>query len=40
MIRVAINATFRSLGVVWFTKCNINDNGNDPHSNTSGNKFE
>jgi hypothetical protein len=25
---------------VWFTKCNVNGNGNDSHSNNSGNKFE
>jgi hypothetical protein len=25
---------------VWFMKCNINDNSNDSHSSTSGNKFE
>jgi hypothetical protein len=28
------------LGAVWFTKYNINDNGNDSHLNTGGNKFE
>jgi hypothetical protein len=30
----------RLLCAVWFTKCNVNDNGNDSHSNISGNKFE
>jgi hypothetical protein len=29
-----------NLCVVWFTKCNINNNGNNSHSNTGGNKFE
>jgi hypothetical protein len=24
----------RILGVVWLTKCNVNDNGNDLHSHT------
>jgi hypothetical protein len=28
------------LGVVWFTFCNVNDNGNDTHLSTDGNKFE
>jgi hypothetical protein len=28
------------LGVVWFTKCNINGNDNDSHSNTGDNKFK
>jgi hypothetical protein len=27
-------------GVVWFTKCNVNGNGNGLHSITGGNKFE
>jgi hypothetical protein len=30
----------RKYGAVWFTKCNVNGNGNDSHSSTSGNKFE
>jgi hypothetical protein len=29
-----------NIGVVWFTKCNVNGNGNDLHSITGGNKFE
>jgi hypothetical protein len=28
------------LGAIWFTKCNVNGNGNDSHSNIGGNKFE
>jgi hypothetical protein len=24
---------YRKLGAVWFIKCNVNDNGNDSHSN-------
>jgi hypothetical protein len=28
------------LGAVWFTKCNVKDNGNGLHSITGGNKFE
>jgi hypothetical protein len=31
---------FRALGAVWFTKYNINGNGNDSHLNIGGNKFE
>jgi hypothetical protein len=27
-------------GDVWFTKCNVNGNGNDSHSITNGNMFE
>jgi hypothetical protein len=27
----------RELGVVWFTKCNVNGNGNNSHLITSGN---
>jgi hypothetical protein len=26
--------------VVWFTKCNVNDNSNDLQLNTDGNKFK
>jgi hypothetical protein len=29
-----------NLGGVWFTKCNLNGNGNDSHSNIGDNKFE
>jgi hypothetical protein len=28
------------LDVVWFTKYNVNSNGNDSRSTNSGNKFE
>jgi hypothetical protein len=27
-------------GPVWFTKCNVNDNGNDLYWSDSGNKFK
>jgi hypothetical protein len=33
-------AKVKTLGVDWFTKCNVNGNGNDSRSNTDGNKFE
>ena len=34
------NAALVILGAVWFTKCNINGNGNASHSSTSDNEFE
>jgi hypothetical protein len=30
----------KTLDVVWFKKCNVNDNDNDLHSNTIDNKFK
>jgi hypothetical protein len=38
LLRCSCNCS--NLGVIWFTKYNVNDNGNVSHLNTGGNKFE
>jgi hypothetical protein len=33
-------SNYFAVAAIWFTKFNVNVNGNDSHSNTGGNKFE
>jgi hypothetical protein len=35
-----LRTPYRFLEQINVTKCNVKVNGNDPHSSTSGNKFE
>jgi hypothetical protein len=34
------SVNYSYIGAVWFAKCNVNDNNNDLHWRTYGNKFE